>query len=106
MSERNPMHLTDDEFLNDREVPEAMCEKCNELKQLLGVAIIRLQQLGDKEFIFPATPGDQGLMPVAMGSLLQRIMARLADLLDADQFNEINGMVEDSGYTAPARPRN
>ena len=31
-----------------------------------------------------------------------RIMARLADLLDEDQFNEIEGMVTSAGYTPPA----
>lgn len=35
-----------------------MRRKCNELEQLLGAAIIRLQQLGDKKFIFPATSGE------------------------------------------------
>ena len=39
--------------------------------------------------------------PVAMGSLLQKIMARLADLLDDDKFNEIDGIVTAAGYNYP-----
>ena len=42
----------------------------------------------------PATPVQE---PVVW-----RIMARLADLLDEDQFNEIEGMVTSAGYKPPA----
>ena len=38
---------------------------------------------------------------VPMGSLLQRIMSRLTDMLDDDKFNEIDGMVRDAGYAPP-----
>ena len=44
---------------------------------------------------------EQEQEPVAMGSLLQKIMARLADLLDDDKFNEIDGIVTAAGYNYP-----
>ena len=37
--------------------------------------------------------------------VIQRVMARLADLLDEDQFKEIEGMVVGAGYTPPAAQR-
>lgn len=45
--------------------------------------------------------GAQSKTPVEMGGLLQRLMARLADLLDDDKFNNIQAMVEAAGYTFP-----
>ena len=39
--------------------------------------------------------------PVAINSVLQKVMARLADLLDDDKFNEIEGIVKAGGYTHP-----
>jgi hypothetical protein len=38
---------------------------------------------------------------VAMGSTLQRVMGRLADMLDDDKFNEIEGIVNAGGFAAP-----
>ena len=39
--------------------------------------------------------------PVEIGSVLQKVMSRLTELLDEDQFNNINSIVETSGYAAP-----
>ena len=49
----------------------------------------------------PAQPAQQQESVAA----LQRVMARLADLLDEDQFAEIEGIVARSGVSPPAQPR-
>ena len=44
--------------------------------------------------------------PVAIGLVLQKVMARLCDLLDEDQFANIEAIVNAGGYTAPVEPVN
>jgi hypothetical protein len=42
--------------------------------------------------------------PTVQEPVIQRVMSRLADLLDEDQFKEIEGMVVVAGCTPPTQP--
>lgn len=69
--------------------------------------VIELEQERQDLLVQVARTAQDGLALAAsalhapMGSLLQRVMARLADMLDADKFNEIEALVKAAGYDAP-----
>jgi hypothetical protein len=54
-------------------------------------------------FALEATPHAQPA-PTVQDPVIQRVMSRLADLLDEDQFKEIEGMVVVAGCTPPTQP--
>ena len=48
---------------------------------------------------------DLPIKPASVPDIVQKMMARLADLLDEDQFAGMNDLVSSAGYRPPAAPK-
>jgi hypothetical protein len=64
-------------------------------------ASMRVADMIERRFATPTASMADAAEAVAMGSVLQRVMARLADMLDDDQFNNIAAMVQNAGVEPP-----